>query len=73
MGVDLFERQARCSADHPPAVRQLSQVVLPIKGTSYSAKSFGPLKGEVEGFGIGIERVTAEELMHSAIKYVVFQ
>jgi hypothetical protein len=47
--------------------------VLPIKGTSYSAKSFGPLKGEVEGFGIGIERVTAEELMHSTIKPVVFQ
>ena len=40
-----------------------------------SAVSFGPLKGEVEGFGIavamtihlpGIERVTAEELVHHA-------
>jgi Ohr subfamily peroxiredoxin len=40
-----------------------------------SAVSFGPLKGEVEGFGIavamtihlpGIERATAEELVHQA-------
>jgi len=40
-----------------------------------SAVSFGPLKGEVEGFGIavamtihlpGIERTTAEELVHQA-------
>ena len=40
-----------------------------------SAVSFGPLKGEAEGFGIavamtihlpGIERATAEELVHSA-------
>jgi Ohr subfamily peroxiredoxin len=40
-----------------------------------SAVSFGPLKGETEGFGIavamtihlpGIERVTAEELVHQA-------
>jgi organic hydroperoxide reductase OsmC/OhrA len=53
----------------------LSQVALPIKETSYSAQSFGPLKGEAEGFGIavamtihlpGIERATPEELVHHA-------
>jgi osmotically inducible protein OsmC len=43
-----------------------------------SAVSFGPLKGQAEGFGIavamtihlpGIERATAEALVHRAIKY----
>jgi hypothetical protein len=32
MGVDLSKRQARRAADHPPAVGELNQVVLPIKG-----------------------------------------
>ena len=37
MGVDLSERQTQRSADHPPAVGKLSQVVLPIKnGTPMS-------------------------------------
>ena len=50
MGVDLSERQARCPADHPAAVGQLSQVVLPIKGTLMSIEK-GNLHHQGKGNG----------------------
>jgi hypothetical protein len=34
MGVNLSERQAQCSANHPATIRQLIQVVLLIEKTS---------------------------------------